>query len=242
MKTLVVGDVHQKIDQVEKIISGWTDRIIFIGDYFDDFNDTPEDARRTAKWLKESLQKPNRIHLMGNHDYNYRIRPPGAYYCSGFTLEKYEAINLELTLSDWRMIKYFHHEKDSSTTYWFSHAGVSTHWFKHPILGLTTEVIEKKVKEADEAIENRLFDSPQAACLTAVDLYRGGRCQKGGLLWNHWTNCEVFNGITQIVGHTTRDEIKIKRGKTFDSKTVNIDTHLKQVLIIDDGNLIIKNT
>ena len=25
MKTLVVGDVHQKIDQVEKIISGWTD-------------------------------------------------------------------------------------------------------------------------------------------------------------------------------------------------------------------------
>ena len=109
--------------------------------------------------------------------------------------------------------------------------------------GLITirEVIEKKVKEADEAIENRFFDSPQTACLTAVDMYRGGRCQRGGLLWNHWINCEVFDGITQIVGHTTRDKIKIKRGKTFDSKTVNIDTDLKQFLIIDDGNLIIKN-
>jgi hypothetical protein len=241
MKTLVVGDVHQKIDQVEKIISGWSDQIIFIGDYFDDFNDTPEDARRTAKWLKESLQKPNRIHLMGNHDYNYRIRPAGAYYCTGFTLEKYEAINLELSISDWRMVKYFYHEKDDTTTYWFSHAGISTHWFKHPILGLTTEVIEKKVKEADEAVENRLFDSPQIACLNAVDMYRGGRSQKGGLLWNHWTNCEVFDEVTQIVGHTTRDKIKIKRGKGFGSKSVNVDTNLTQVLIIDNGNLIIKN-
>ena len=124
MKTLVIGDIHQKIDQVEKIISDWTDQIIFIGDYFDDFNDTVEDARRTAQWLKQSLQRPNRVHLMGNHDYNYRIRPPGAYYCTGFTLEKYEAINLELSISDWKMIKYFHHEKDDTTTYWFSHAGL----------------------------------------------------------------------------------------------------------------------
>lgn len=242
MKTLVVGDIHQKIDQVEKIISDWTDRIIFVGDYFDDFNDTVEDARRTAQWLKQSLQKPNRVHLMGNHDYNYRIRPAGAYYCTGFTLEKYEAINLELSISDWRMIKYFHHEKDDATIYWFSHAGISTHWFKHPVLGLTTEVIEKKVKEASEAIEGRLFESPQAMCLNAVDWYRGGKYPRGGLLWSHWTNCEVFDGVTQIVGHTTRKKIKIKQGRGFNSKSVNVDTGLTQVLIIDDGNLIIKNT
>lgn len=238
MKCLIVGDIHQKIDLVEKHIANWTDQIIFLGDYFDDFRDTPEQAKEMALWLKVSLKHKNRIHLMGNHDYYYRVPMGESGICSGFTVEKYEAINSILDFSDWDLIKYFHHEKHESLTYWFSHAGISTHWFRHPVLGVSTEIVLKKVKEAEEAIKGKNYYSNQALPINAVDWYRGGKFPRGGLLWNHWKTAELFEGVVQVIGHTTVPKIKIKTRQ--ESKTFNIDTHLMETLIIDNGNFIIK--
>jgi hypothetical protein len=239
MKCLIVGDIHQKIDLVEKHIAGWTDKIIFIGDYFDDFGDTPEKARDMAFWLKDSLKHENRIHLMGNHDYYYRVPVGESGVCTGFTSKKHEAINSILDFSDWNLIKYFHHEEHEDLKYWFSHAGVSTHWFRHPILGVSTEVVLKKVQEAEEAIKSKNYYSNQAKPINAVDWYRGGDSPRGGLIWNDWKTAELFKGVVQVLGHTTVSKIKIKTRQ--ESKTINIDTNLKQTLIIDNGNLIIKN-
>jgi predicted MPP superfamily phosphohydrolase len=239
MKCLIVGDIHQKIDLVEKHIAGWTDKIIFIGDYFDNFNDTPEQAREMADWLKDSLKKENRIHLMGNHDYYYRVPMGKSGICSGFTSQKYEIINSILDFSDWNLIKYFYHEKYEDLDYWFSHAGISSHWFRHPVLGISTEIVDKKVQEAQNDIEAQNYESNFAKRINAVDWYRGGRHPRGGLLWNHWPTAELHKGVVQVLGHTTVPKIKIKT--KFESKTINVDTALKQSLIIDNGNLIIKN-
>ena len=228
-KILVIGDVHQNLNRLNLALENWQDKIIFLGDYFDDFQDSAEDAARTAKWLKESLTIPNRIHLIGNHDFHYMIRPKGITYCSGFSPEKYDAINNILTLEDWNKLKFFHHEKE---IYWFSHAGITKYWFEHPVLGLNLAGILKTLEECKQAL--KISDLSRCGALWAADHYRGGRCQKGGLLWNDWRNCDFFKDITQIVGHTPREEVKCSQRKG--GTNINIDTHLTQVLELDLEN------
>ena len=73
-KIFVCPDLHEapNLDEVEAAI--WREapsRTVFLGDYFDQFYDTPDDAARTARWHKGSLAEPNRVHLWGNHDLAY---------------------------------------------------------------------------------------------------------------------------------------------------------------------------
>ena len=53
MKTLVVPDIHNKIDVVQKILDkeSSVDEVIFLGDWFDDFNDNVNDVVEVAKFL-----------------------------------------------------------------------------------------------------------------------------------------------------------------------------------------------
>src|ERR1035441_7570735 len=92
MKTLIFSDLHEPphdvLDRIEAIIADErADRIVFLGDYFDQFDDTPRDAARTAAWLAKSLTDPRRTHLIGNHDASY-LWPVDSTYCPGFTWEK----------------------------------------------------------------------------------------------------------------------------------------------------------
>ena len=71
-KTIIISDIHNDYFTAEKIIKKENpDKIIFLGDYFDDFDDTVKDSENTAKWLVKSLKQENRIHLIGNHDLSY---------------------------------------------------------------------------------------------------------------------------------------------------------------------------
>jgi predicted MPP superfamily phosphohydrolase len=227
MISLVIGDIHTKHEKVEKIISQYDPNclVIFTGDYFDDFYDSPESNAETAKWLKESLTKPNRIHLMGNHDFHYRIQPRGITYCSGFDYKKYEAINEVLTQEDWDKIKFFYAIDD----FWFSHAGITKLWFEHPVKGLTVETIQEVIDDAVIGMKGK--DVSKIRPLWAADTIRGGRFKRGGLLWNDWYNSEFHDGITQIMGHTPHDEIQVKR--SLGSALINVDTHLNQYLLLD---------
>ncbi len=68
-KLIIIPDLHNDYFTAEKIIKKENrDKVLFLGDYFDDFYDTLEDADNTAKWLTKSLQQKNRVHLIGNHD------------------------------------------------------------------------------------------------------------------------------------------------------------------------------
>lgn len=225
MNVVIIGDVHNKHEKVEEILKNRDELIVFIGDYFDDFDDTREDIEATAHWLKESIYKPNRIHLMGNHDFHYRIQPCGITYCSGFQYYKHEVINNILNQEDWAKIKFFH----AIENYWFSHAGIAKQWFEHPVLGLNIESIQKTIDEAVLGMESG--NLTKVGPLWAADTYRGGRHKKGGLLWNHWTNSEFHDGITQIMGHTPHKEIQVKR--SLQSTNINVDTHLKQILLLN---------
>ena len=53
MKTLVVPDIHNKINVVQKILDkeSSVDEVIFLGDWFDDFDDSVNDVVEVAKFL-----------------------------------------------------------------------------------------------------------------------------------------------------------------------------------------------
>ena len=104
-RTLIIPDIHHKYRIAEQIIAKeQPDLTVFLGDYFDDFGDSPEITDKTAKWLVESLshdtidgknrrgKKSRRIHLIGNHDLHYMTKNKN-FQCSGYSEQKWRVIN-----------------------------------------------------------------------------------------------------------------------------------------------------
>lgn len=126
MKIIAVGDIHHgpNLEQIEAAIEREKpDLTIFIGDYFDQFGDQPEYAYLTAKWLKSSLVKPNRVHIWGNHDLPYGF--PEYSFCPGFDPAKERAIRSVLGESDWRKLQLWHLIRFNGEHWLFTHAGLS---------------------------------------------------------------------------------------------------------------------
>lgn len=229
MKILVIPDIHQKIALVNQILEKkeqGVDLTVFLGDYFDDFEDNQYEVNAMATWLKLNLYKEKRVFLMGNHDFHYRVLPY-SLYCSGYASWKHEIIQHVLSEADWNQIKYFH----AVGNFWFSHAGITEKWFSHPVYGLTPETIEDTLLDVEKAVSRR--DYGATGPVWAADRYRGGRHQKGGLLWNDLRNSEFIPNVTQVMGHTPVRIPIIDKDEETNSRNVFCDTHLGHYLVVD---------
>ena len=202
---LVIPDIHHKTRIADAILSAplehRVDYTVFLGDYFDDFGDTPLTSTKTAEWLKESLTKPNRIHLMGNHDLHYRywrheyMQNPW----TGWTIEKARAINNVLTPEDWDKLKWFHYEPDGN--WLFTHAGL------HPgiLPPINNDAGELKINNAlisACANANRALEAGDNHPLFRAGRARGGEQSVGGLVWLDWNEEFIPFEFHQVVGHT----------------------------------------
>jgi hypothetical protein len=200
MRSIVIADLHHRNHWVESYLASQEyDEVIFLGDYFDGLHDTPEQARAMAQWLKESIGKPRRIHLMGNHDIWYAYGCPYAY-CSGNSEGKKEAIDSVLTASDWEQIGLCHF----SQRFLFSHAGIHERWFRHSIHGVTVGYV-KKVCEIGR--QNLLNGNPDPIFMAGHARGGGYGRQPGGITWldfNH--EFDPIDGLNQIVGHTPHSD------------------------------------
>jgi hypothetical protein len=202
---IVIGDVHNHIVAAETIAAKYEkdDVIIFVGDYFDDFHDNAGVATKTAQWLKESIQKPNRVHLLGNHDlhysplcqYRHGNNVMKFYRCSGYTAEKDEAINSVMTQADWMKLKLH-----ANTNGWFiTHAGIHPHWFEKPMTGMTPHEVEERL----EACEQCYLSHEYNPIIGGAGRCRGGEHKAGGITWmDHQQEAIPCRGIFQIYGHT----------------------------------------
>jgi len=195
VKLLIFGDLHEDVGYVEGIITQESPTLtIFVGDYFDSFISTVESVNTTCEWLKESVSKSNRIHLMGNHECFYRWPLVTKFICSGNTLDKCKLINSILKPTDWEVIKLFHWDG----TYLYSHAGVSEKLFAHCIHGVTLEGIQR---ECDRAIA--VAQSGGVHPILQAGYSRGGNQSQGGILWqDHFVDTQPIVGWKQIYGHT----------------------------------------
>jgi hypothetical protein len=238
MRSIVISDLHNRFHWVEYYLAAQTyDEVIFIGDYFDDRNDTPAEAEATAKWLKESLRYPNRIHLLGNHDiwYGYGC---GYAACAGNTPEKKEAIDSVLSGSDWEKMELCHF----SQNYLFSHAGIHEHWFRHPVHGVYREYVQRICCMGRR---NLRLGNPDPIFMAGQARGGGYGKRPGGITWldfNH--EFKPIYGLNQIVGHTphlspdSENVIKYMPNK-IRPRSINycIDFHNKWITIVEDGTV-----
>jgi hypothetical protein len=128
-KVLAIGDLHTKIWVIEKVAKAIQnyDKVIFCGDYADDFKAGPQDTINTWKKLKD-LQTKHRSKVelvIGNHDYIYVVNTPslqtGYNPLTHVLIDAPENKNLKEWLTGLPVII----EIDGVT---YSHAGIANSW------------------------------------------------------------------------------------------------------------------
>lgn len=241
--TLIIPDLHHRWRQAEKIISSvGADEVIFLGDYFDDFDDTPDMVQETCDWLESSVGKPNRIHLFGNHDQHYAF-PYRTFQCSGYAQWKYFIIHDRIDPKLWDKVKWYHF---LDNRWLLTHAGL--HKFNVPahikknrsnraefikdLSGYLDYEIRKGFQDGANSKSNWVFNAGAA---------RWGHQRVGGITWCDFER-EFYpvKGINQIVGHTPQGLGFPKwclLGREGNVSYPPYDKYAPTVEILDDPNL-----
>lgn len=242
MKVLVISDIHLKHKVAESILDlerGNFDKCIFLGDYFDDWGDSPEQNAETAIWLKNSLKESLFVHLLGNHDLSYltaRFNYEGAI-CSGFSLEKSRAINTYLKLDDWFKLRLF----IVIDGILYTHAGLNKRFLPQECSGIewAEDYLGEKTKEYHdwllETSSSLGYPKKKLDRIFSCGYIRGGDQPYGGIIWNDSREHKPVNGVTQVFGHTLTEEVR-----KIESDYC-IDTNLHHYAIVNDGQIRIKN-
>jgi hypothetical protein len=194
---LIIPDIHTNHTRAEEIIQREApDHVVFLGDYFDEFGDTPDTNAKTAIWLRDSLLKSNRTHLWGNHDVSYGFIAPRAK-CSGYTPQKDNAINSILDYNSWNKLK-LHTWVDGIL---LTHAGL------HPF-HVPTEMSKDRDKMKqwlveEEAFAKKMMNQNKNHWMFQAGQARGGNYPIGGIVWcDADREFENVVGLSQIFGHT----------------------------------------
>jgi hypothetical protein len=257
MKTIVIPDVHQRIQDVRKILIEEKDydEVVFLGDWFDSFFEPPKVAsfEETCEYLRhlvlEHHNKDKFVFLLGNHDVgyiyenkNFSDRPISKtlkYFCSGFTASKAKKFRKQFFdrgLKDEFFTNYF--KPAHRTQNWtLSHAGLQP---EHIPVGYDVDkVVNELLPEVWRNFRNLEFNHNWL--ISGAGIARGGNCKIGGVLWCDWNmefraNKDIGK---QVVGHTICREPSVEAMNT-DYETWNLDTE-KFYGIILNGRLTTKS-
>lgn len=223
MRTLIIADIHNHTKWADKLLSEVKhDKVIFLGDYFDNFGDTPNDARETALWLKNQLKNPRNNFIIGNHDLPYKHNGSPLVDCPGYSYDKLNAIKPILNKHDWSKFKFFIVEQD----YWLSHAGISSKLFNDNGT-ISPHIVINRLKEADNKLSHGI-SAPEI-------------CHQGySIVWVRPPWLDIIPKVRQIFGHTPMDSPYIK--SEFGGFNVCLDTFGKFYGLIEDGRFYIGET
>lgn len=121
-KILVVGDVHNKpqiFDMALEVADRHkVDKILLMGDYLDDFDDTPESTFETLIALNQVMEDPRVIALVGNHELSYLEDQR----CSGWKASTKFLVDAYLSR---RKLALSYQESN----WLFTHAGLTGQWY-----------------------------------------------------------------------------------------------------------------
>lgn len=199
-RTLVIPDIHMRIadaDAALAALAGRYDDVVLLGDYFDrppSLRGVPvsrAEADAVVDWLRRSLERPNLVHLVGNHDLYYFVPRPEAW-CSGTTPEMRAAIEQGIEpdcLQQFRAAVVV-------GPWLVSHAGFAQ---KH-VRGRSARTLAAMANSALVAApDTSTAFSPLLGC----GIMRGGSLDRSGVTWCDW-DYELWPsvGIHQVVGHT----------------------------------------
>lgn len=220
MRLCVISDIHTRHRVAEEIITKErfnVDKFIFLGDYFDDYEDNIEINEYTAEFLQNYLHNDQFIFLIGNHDLHYIFNLPQIRCHDSYREDKNRAINNILTGEDWDKL----HWTYTIDNWLFSHSGINFD-------GVFTS---KKYDEIlNLELESILNEGKDAEYLKYPD----------GKFWVKTINQPVYAekepGVpyNQMFGHTILFNWDMKTYVNY--KTYNIDTHNQHYAIIDTSN------
>lgn len=212
MKTLLVGDLHLKARLILPMVTKEMDelnceRIIFLGDYVDDWNcNNPQlffdELDYLISWKNEMTKKNIKvINLIGNHD---------APYITG-ELRAYSLVKNYSKVAD-RLLKLGIQVAYQLDDFLVSHAGYC--WGQN-LLDWHLRIIEEKDITKLSQLENQ------------VGMVRGGKYWSGSPIWADFlelNDAPNHNYLNQIVGHTPQSRIILDNSLNAGTKLIGIDT------------------
>ena len=223
-KVILIPDIHLKVDRAQRILDKESpDFTIYLNDFPDDFNDTPEMNRKAAIWMKSKLINDNCVWLHSNHTSHYLSANRNAR-CSGYSEHKDYAINDVLTNHDWLQLKWFYWLDDILIT----HAGLSNVF----VDGLSIKEIKEKLDREQEEATKQLYKLGGKHWFFNCGVVRYGSSPFGGLVWNDFDQEFIpVPGLKQVFGHSIVPE------PTWNGDNLCLDTNLQHYAIYEAGTL-----
>ena len=201
-KILIIPDVHGRGFWKEATKNGKYEKVIFLGDYADPYEDegiTEDAAIDNFKAIIDyKLQNPDQVVLLlGNHDLHYYSE----YYSEIVAGSRYSpqaAITLQPLFQKNKKHFQLAWETDwGDRHYLFSHAGITQTWLKRNL---------DLIRKPDARHLNRLLKTNEGLeTLAQVGIMRWGDYPSGSIVWADSTELAVSNPLPntyQIVGHT----------------------------------------
>lgn len=201
---LIVGDMHCKqtwiLPYVDSVIKGKdVNRVVFLGDYLDDFlchgDESMDQLEFHLKWLKKASRNVDVVHLCGNHDWSYLQESDGSY-ASGHDFSIHAQARDVLEKFKIKMS-----ERVGQCV--CSHAGITESW----IMSLD---LQQDEANAVDLLNDMYAESDNR--LNSCGELRGGS-DAPGPLWADGVETEFDEGLDldQIVGHTPVCVASVKR-------------------------------
>ena len=246
-RILVLGDIHQEIDKLNKIIEyEAADVVVTTGDWFDSFNkDSDRDVRKAALQLRKNVLRDKVISIIGNHDCHY-LWSNHRLKCSGYTDYKdtliFEALGDDFLAVRDKLLWYLWIDD-----FLVTHAGLHYSYLPPSIVigDFTKDNIDKWLQSEVEK-NNIVMASGFQTWFTAAGYARGGNAKYGGLVWCDFdVEFEPIAGLSQLLGHTPHNIILAPREfggmNVLESDNLDVDCHLNQWLIIHNQKLELKS-
>lgn len=230
-RVLVVPDAHLKIDVIERGMELanklMCDRVILLGDYFDDWFGMDTDYDDMRHYLKDLLRKNHGrvIPLIGNHELSYL-----GYPCSGYR-RSVEPIVRATVENDFRFVPCY-----SCDGILYSHAGVTSEWL------LANKVFPKNMikyhigpKTGAEIVETEILKVEGLDAFAQAGPGRGGHGVPSPM-WADLTEliADPISSFKQVVGHTPVSEIT-KIGNCYFCDVFSNGNESDEYLFVVDG-------
>lgn len=222
MKVAAIGDIHGKTiwkDFVEKVQDN-SDKIVFIGDYFDCFENIShsDQISNFKNIVKLKTDNPDKFEiLLGNHDYHY-LKGVRERYSGFMSYAKFDISEVLDPLVQIGTIKILF-EADGVI---YTHAGITKTWWKN-----------NNIKNLEE-LNGFIIEEPERFKFVGYDGY--GDSKESGPLWVRPYSLmhDKIDGYKFVVGHTRYDH-GIDIDERFDIAFIDCLDGRRQYLPIIDG-------
>ena len=229
-RALIVPDAHLKIDVIERGMELanklMCDRVILLGDYFDDWLGMTTDYYDMRTYLKELLRKNHGrvIPLLGNHELSYLGFP-----CSGYN-RSVEHVVRGTVENDHRFV--FAYSLDGVL---YSHAGATREWvIKNELIPKHMVKYHMGIKNGAEMVEDAIYKADYSQMAQAGPA-RGGHSSPSPV-WADLTEliADPIGKFTQVVGHTPVEQIE-KIGNCYFCDVYSNGNESDEYLFVRDG-------